>query len=145
MGWLLKLATGNPITLLWIAGAIALAAGAAGATAGWTANGWRLNAKIADVKVKLANAEARIAVLEPANDKCAADVKSVLQAWADWQAAEDKRTAAVKAAVAKAELRAAANVETARLIMTAPRPPAGQECAAIIQEEAGYVRTRQQR
>ena len=141
MGWLLKLATGNPITLLWIAGAIALVAGAAG----WQLNGWRLNSQIADVKVKLANSEARVAILEPANDKCAADVKDVRQAFAELKAAEVARAAAAKAAVAKAELVAAANIETAKRIMEAARPDPGQECPAIIQEEADYVRARQQR
>jgi hypothetical protein len=141
IGWLLKLATGNPIALLWIAAVIALAAGGAG----WQLNGWRLGAQIADVEVELANATARVAVLEPANDKCVADVADVRQAFANLKAAEAKRAAAAKAALAKAELVAAANIETAKRIMAATRPPAGQECQAIMQEEADYVRTRQAR
>jgi hypothetical protein len=144
-GWLLKLATGNPLTLLWIAGTIALAAGGAGTTAGWTLNGWRLNSQIADVKVELANATARVAVLEPANAKCVADVDEIFKAWAEYDAAEAKRASRVAAAVAKAQLVAAANLETARLIMAAPRPAAGEECPAIIKEEADYVRSRQTR
>ena len=83
MGWLLKLATGNPITLLWIAGGIALAAGAAGAATGWQLNGWRLNSQIADITVKLGTAQTRVAILEPANAKCAIDVGDVRRAFAD--------------------------------------------------------------
>ena len=139
--WLLKLAAGNPLALLWVAGAIALAAGGVG----WQLNGWRLGAEVAEVEVKLANATARSAVRAPANAKCAADVKDVRQAFADWQVAEAKRTAAVKAAIAKAGLVATANLETARLIMTAPRPAVGQECAGIVNEEAAYVQSRQKR
>lgn len=145
MGWLLKLATGNPITLLWIAGAIALAAGAAGAAAGWQLNGWRLNSTIADLKVQLANSQARVAILEPANDKCKADVADVRQAYADLKTAETARAAAAKAAIAKAELVASARIESAKLIMAAPRPAPGKECTAIITEEANYVRARQTR
>lgn len=145
MGWLLKLATGNPITLLWIAGAIALAAGVAGATAGWQLNGWRLTAQIAEVKVQLANAETRVAILEPANDKCKADVADVRQAFADMKTAEAARTLAAAAALKRAEAKAKTFADAAHRIMSVARPAAGQECPAIIQEEADYVRTRQQR
>lgn len=145
MGWLLKLATGNPSTLLWIAGAIALAAGAAGASAGWTLNGWRLGSQIAEVTVKLGTATARIAVLEPANEKCAADVKDVRQAFADLKAAEAARTARAAAAVKAAEPEAKARDNAAQGIMLAPRPAAGVECKAIIEEERDYAESRQKR
>jgi hypothetical protein len=48
MSWLLKLATGNPITLLWIAGAIAVASAATGASGAWTVQGFRLDAARAE-------------------------------------------------------------------------------------------------
>jgi hypothetical protein len=48
MSWLLKLATGNPVTLLWIAGAIAVASAAVGASGAWTVQGFRLDAARAD-------------------------------------------------------------------------------------------------
>lgn len=131
--------------LLWIRLAIVAAIFAAGAVVGWGLNGWRLNSQVADLQVKLANATARVAILEPANDKCAADVKDVRQAFADWQATEARRTEAVKVAVSKAGLVAAANFETAKLIMAEPRPAAGQECAGIVNEEAAYVQSRQKR
>lgn len=143
--WLLKLATGNPLTLLWIAGAIALAAGGAGGTAGWHLNGWRLGAEIADTKVQLANTQARVDVLEPANAKCAADVAHVRQAFKDLEAAETKRAAAAADAVARAQAKAQTFADAANRIMNAQRPAAGQECPAIINEEADYVRARQTR
>ncbi len=145
MGWLLKLATGNPIALLWIASAIALAAGGAGATAGWQLNGWRLGAEVADTKIKLANAETRVALLDSANARCALNVADVRQAFANLKAAETKRAADAAAALARANARARTFADAANRIMTLPRPAAGQECTAIIQEEADYVRARQAR
>jgi hypothetical protein len=48
MSWLLKLATGNPVNLLWIAGTIAVAAAATGAAGAWTVQGFRLDAARAE-------------------------------------------------------------------------------------------------
>ena len=42
--FLLKLFTGNPLSMLWIAGGIALAAFLAGGSAAWMVQGWRLDA-----------------------------------------------------------------------------------------------------
>lgn len=131
--------------LLWMRIAITAAVFAAGAAVGWGLNGWRLNSKVADLTVKLANSESRVAVLEPANAKCAVDVADVRQAFAELKAAEAKRAAAALAAITKAKLVAEANFETARLTMEAARPPAGQECPAIITEERNYVQIRQKR
>lgn len=50
MGKLLALFTGNPITMLYVAGAIALAAGLAGASGAWTVQGYRLDAVKAEFK-----------------------------------------------------------------------------------------------
>lgn len=44
IAWLLKLVTGNPLSLLWIAGGIAIASFAAGGTAAWVVQGWRIEA-----------------------------------------------------------------------------------------------------
>lgn len=131
--------------LPWGRIALVLVIFAAGATAGWGLNGWRLNSTVADVRIQLANSETRVGILEPANAKCAVDVADVRQAYADLKAAEIKRAAAARVALAKAELIAAANTATARLIMDAPRPAAGQECQAIVQEEHDYVQARQKR
>lgn len=59
MTWLIKLATGNPVALLWIAGAIVVAAGAAGASGAWTVQGWRLDA----AKAKFATFQAQVKAL----------------------------------------------------------------------------------
>lgn len=131
--------------LPWGRIALVLAIFAAGAAAGWGLNGWRLNSTVADVRIQLANSETRVGILEPANAKCAVDVADVRQAFAELRAAEEQRASAAKAALAKAKLIADANAETARLIMDAPRPAAGQECQAIITEERDYVQARQKR
>mgnify|MGYP001565850436 CR=1 FL=1 len=44
IAFLLKLFTDNPLSMLWIAGGIALAAFIAGGSAAWTVQGWRLDA-----------------------------------------------------------------------------------------------------
>lgn len=44
MGFLLRLFTGNPLSMLWIAGGIALASSVAGGAAAWKVQGWRLDA-----------------------------------------------------------------------------------------------------
>lgn len=55
MGFLLKLATGNPLVLLWAALGILAFGLASGFAGGWTLNGWRLGTKLAtcqgDLKV----------------------------------------------------------------------------------------------
>jgi len=43
IGWLLKLATGNPVTLLWIGGGLFAAGLLMGGGSAWTVQGWRLD------------------------------------------------------------------------------------------------------
>src|SRR3990167_5928169 len=70
MGWLLKLATGNPLTLLWIAGGIAIAAFAAGGTAAWTVQGWRMKAQETDLQTREAKINAESAIkIEAAHNR----------------------------------------------------------------------------
>ena len=47
IGWLLKLVTGNPVSLLWIGGGIFAAGLAIGGGGAWTVQGWRLAAAVA--------------------------------------------------------------------------------------------------
>src|SRR3990167_5615244 len=130
----------NPLMLARIA--YVLVVFAAGFGAGWTLNGWRLGADVADLEVERANLTARVGVLEPANDKCAADVAEIKSAYAHL-ARQDKARAA-KSAQAVSEAKGKADAAQARFdaIMNAPRPTAGKECEAIVKEEADYVRSR---
>lgn len=83
MTWLLKLATGNPLTLLWIAAGIAVAAGSAGGFAAWKVQGWRLEA-----------ANLRTVEVQGQYDRFADGVKAagvLAEAEAKAKAADDKK------------------------------------------------------
>lgn len=58
MGYLLKLFTGNPISMLWVIGGVALGAFALGGSAAWTVQGWRLDAANAKYEVFVTKTEA---------------------------------------------------------------------------------------
>ena len=64
MGFLLKLFTGNPLSMLWIAGGIAIASFTAGGTAAWVVQGWRLTA----VKAEYAGFVAKVKALGEAQE-----------------------------------------------------------------------------
>lgn len=63
----------NPLLLARIAVIAAIAL--TGAAAGWTLNGWRLNAKIGPLQAEVSRLQARSTILEAANAQCE---KSVL-------------------------------------------------------------------
>ena len=50
ISFLLKLFTGNPLSMVWVIGGVALAAFVAGGSAAWTVQGWRLEACQAKVE-----------------------------------------------------------------------------------------------
>lgn len=133
----------NPLMLARIA--YVLVVFAAGFGAGWTLNGWRLGADVANLEVERANLTARVGVLEPANERCAADVASVREAFSALQKMDKARAAKAAQAVAGAKAEAEAAEARARAIETAPRPAKGKECEAIIQEERDYAVGRQVR
>lgn len=64
MGWLLKLFTGNPLAMLYMAGAIFLAGVASGGGVAWKVQGWRLEA-----------ATSRITVVQTKYDSFVSEVK----------------------------------------------------------------------
>lgn len=106
MGWLLKLATGNPLTLLYLAGAIALASAVAGGTAAWKIQGVRLEtsrAETAAVRLRFDNFKAEVT----AQGKVAKEK-------ADAQAAKD-RANKEKADVESKRLVTALRADIARL------------------------------
>ena len=97
MGWLLKLATGNPITLLWIAGAIAVAAGAAGGATAWKVQGYRLDAAKAEYATLKTDVNAAQKVHEAEDAKKEAQSSSLIAE----KEAENAKIAAVTAAAWK--------------------------------------------
>ncbi len=70
MGWLLKLVTGNPLTLLWIGGGLFAAGLVVGGGSAWTVQGWRIKAQETEWQTREAkiNAETAIKIRE-ANDR----------------------------------------------------------------------------
>ena len=77
MGWLLKLATGNPVTLLWIAGGVFVTGLVVGGSAAWTAQGWRLDASKAEFAVFKAETKAAGEAAEVARQKDISDRKVI--------------------------------------------------------------------
>src|SRR3990167_8191224 len=70
MKWILGLAANNPLTLLWIAGGIAIASFAAGGTAAWMVQGWRLEANESKWQTREAQINAESAKkIQEANDR----------------------------------------------------------------------------
>ena len=58
MGFLLKLATGNPLTLLWIGGGLFAAGLVMGGGGAWTVQGWRMKAQETDWQAREAKINA---------------------------------------------------------------------------------------
>src|SRR3990167_153071 len=70
IGWLLKLATGNPLAMIWIAGGIAIASFAAGGTAAWIVQGWRIEANESKWQTREAKINSESAKkIQEANDR----------------------------------------------------------------------------
>ena len=88
MGYLLKLFTGNPLTMLWIALGIAAVAGASGGAAAWKVQGWRLDAVKNEFAAFVSNVEvegekAKVRKIE----KESKDAKTIAAAVSDRDAA----------------------------------------------------------
>src|SRR3990167_6385602 len=70
IGWLLKLTTGNPLAMIWIAGGIAIASFAAGGTAALIVQGWRIEANESKWQTREAKINSESAKkIQEANDR----------------------------------------------------------------------------
>ncbi len=68
IGWLLKLATGNPVSLLWIGGGLFAAGLLMGGGSAWTVQGWRMKAQETEWQTREAKINAETAIkIEAAN------------------------------------------------------------------------------
>lgn len=74
MGTLLKLFTGNPMTIVYAALAIGAVAGSAGAYGGWMLNGWRLGVQVAQAERDRDHWKAEAAIVAAAVKGCNASV-----------------------------------------------------------------------
>lgn len=142
MGWLLKLlglGTGfNPIVLAIVAAVIFTA----GATSGWTLNGWRLGGEVATLKGEKAVLEGNVAVLTDANATCKANVADVRAALAKFYQAQETLAETVRAAIAKAAPQAAEHLRRAEELLARAAVPQDQWCATIIKEQGEAVKLR---
>jgi len=77
MGALLKMFTGNPVTMVYVALGIAAVSYAAGGYSGWTLNGWRLGFELEHVKRERDTAVDQGVVLAEATKACSAGVTRV--------------------------------------------------------------------
>ena len=97
MGKLLTLFTGNPISMLYVAGAIAVVAGLAGASGAWTVQGYRLAAAKAEYATFKTGVQAAEKVHEAEDQrKEVASTNVILQ-----KEAENAKVAAITAAAWK--------------------------------------------
>lgn len=123
---------------------ILVAIAAAGAIAGWTANGWRLAGKINELQGVVDTQKQSIATLEGVNKSCAAgvdEVKGAVQVIVDEGV---RRTAAAAAAMAKASQDARKHHEAAQEALRRALPAPGKECDTAAAEAATYVRKRRE-
>lgn len=113
-----------------------------GGAAGWTLNGWRLSARVAELQGVANTQHQSIASLEGANVRCTTsvgDVKGAVKALVD---AAEGRAQKAQAAMARAEKATAAHLAAARAALARPLPKAGAECDTLAQEAADYARRR---
>lgn len=77
----------NPLYLALAAAAIAAVAGAAGFSAGWSVNGWRLGVQVQERETTIAMRDGRIREVELGLRTCGQRIETQNQAIAGWQAA----------------------------------------------------------
>lgn len=80
MGALLKLFTGNPIAMLYIAAAVFAIGTATGGAAAWTLNGWRLGVKVEHAERERDQALTQGKVLAEATEACSRGVDAAHKA-----------------------------------------------------------------
>lgn len=142
MSYFLKLFTGNPLMMLWIALAIAAASGAAGAAGGWSVNGWRLGAKVENLQGVIDTQKQSLETMEGANKRCTAgvaDVKGAVKALVD---EGNARTEAAAKAMQRAADAAKGHLADAKAALNRPMPSAGKECDTAAAEAAAYAKKR---
>src|SRR3990167_4177813 len=84
IGWPLKIATGNPVTLLWICGGIFAVGLAIGGGSAWTVQGWRIEANESKWQTREAQINAESAKkIQEANDRVRGIEQDIAQLLAD--------------------------------------------------------------
>ena len=142
MSYLLRLFTGNPVTMVYAAAALFAAGLALGGSTGWTLNGWRLSGEIQRLTGVAETQKQSLATFEGANKRCAAglaDVKGAVKGFVDDGA---RRSAAALKAMQEAAARAQGHLEDAKAALNRPMPAAGAECDTAAAEAAAYARKR---
>lgn len=110
--------------------------------AGWTVQGWRLGAEVAELQGTVDTQKQGLATFEGANQRCVAgldDVKRSVKGYVDAAAA---RTDAAAKAIAAAAEAARAHEKAAADALARPLPAAGKECEAMVQEALDMAKRR---
>ena len=141
MGFLLKLATGNPLVLLWAALGILAFGLATGGYAGWQLENWRMSAKIGPLTAEVSRLQARSTILEGSNAQCAESVKTQENALRVLEGAAASRARRAAEALRSAQVDAA-TLGTALTSLRALQAPLDGSCPAqamaaarVIQDE----------
>jgi hypothetical protein len=136
IGWILKFLGGGNIGNLAIAAAvIAVVAGAAGFTSGWTVNGWRLGARIERL-------QGENTVYAGANARCGVNVAEVKAAVAGIVKAGEERAEQARKGIQKAEAAALGHINRAAGIIQRPPVPPEKQCDTVRDEQRAYVQER---
>lgn len=109
---------------------------------GWGVKGWKDTAKISIIEKQKAAVDSRNSILESANSSCATDIEGVKKGMAIIVAGVEEREKAASDAMKAADLKIAQR--KGRIVQAAPAiaPAPEAQCAAIMQEQAEYVKGR---
>lgn len=105
-------------------GKIALIAAifAAGAAGGWAVQGWRMGDAAGELKAEVSRLQARVAILEPANEQCAKSVAAANKAAKGLIAAGLAREQKAQEAVKAARSEAAGLATSIAILRAMPKP-----------------------
>lgn len=146
MGFLLRLFTGNPLMMLWVALGVFAAGLATGGAASWTLQAWRLGTQLEHARTELATCTGSLARTQDANQAFAGAVANQTSSIRALEVAtldRDRRAAvaAVKAAEQGKQITAKADA-----ILNRPLPEnAAQDCGALGVDLDEAVRERKGR
>ena len=129
MTWLLKLATGNPLLILWVAGGIFLVGLTVGGGVAWTLQGWRLGTALATCEGRAREFEQAYLILAGKVDEQNAAVNDLTAKAAQARQAGRSALAKVEAVAKQRE----GEIAALRASLAAPTP-VGQTCVQVWEQ-----------
>ena len=146
MGFLLRIFTGNPLMMVWVALAVFAVGVASGGATAWKLQGWRLGTELEHAKGELATCAGSLARTQDANKAFAGAVADQTGSIRALEAATLARDARAAAAAAKAAEQGKAITAKADEILNRPLPESpAQDCGALGADLDEAVRERKGR